>query len=312
MKTARPPRRRWLQFSLRSVLVLTAVLAVALAWGNRVVARYTARQRIEELPVKVEIEPGPPWVGGWFGGEVGKYFDQVRAVDCSTWDGLSDTSQGKPERVVLLLKDLGRQTGLRKLDLSNVYAVDNDGLDALSSLSELEELSLDGANITDDGLRHLAGFTNLRKLSLYAAHGITGRGLSHLAALQQLKELDLAETECGDESAAALARLVGLRRLNLAFTPAGDACLAGVVSLDRLEHLNLSGTKITSAGLAHLADLPDLRELYAAHTGVDDGGLDHLRRLPLRLLSLAQTAVSEGRRAELSAIDPELSAEGIR
>ncbi len=300
-------RRRWLQFSLRSVLILTAVIAVALAWGNRVVTRYAARQRIEKLPVAAEVEAGPPWIGRWFGGEVGRHFDQVRVLDFSKWDDLSYTPEAKPEDVVpMLLKDVGRQTGLRKLDLTNVYVVHDDGLASLGGLDELEELWLDGTNITDEGLRHLGGLTKLRKLSLYAASRVTGRGLSHLTALAQLEELDLAETACGDEAAESLHAFLRLRRLNLAFTPAGDACLAGLANLQQLEYLNLSGTKITSAGLAHVADLTRLTDLYLAHTQVDDSGLDHLGRLPLRLLSVAQTAVSQRRQAELTGLSPEL------
>src|SRR5262245_15237209 len=155
-------RRRWLQFSLRTVLILTAVIAAASAWGNRIAARYAARQRIEKLPVAVEIEAGPPWIGRWFGGEIGRYFDQVRALDFSKWDDLSSTPEASLEHAVpTLLKDIGRQTGLRKLDLTNAYVLHDDGLVPLEGLDELEELSLGGTNVTDEGLRHLGGLTKL-------------------------------------------------------------------------------------------------------------------------------------------------------
>lgn len=296
-----PRRRRWLQFSLRSLLILTAVVAVVLAWGNRLVLRYDARQRIAELPVQIELQTGPAWIGRWFGAGAGKYFDQVAALDFS---GCQDLSLSDVNR--RLLPDVGRQSGLRRLNLAGHFEVDDCGVEAIAGLSNLEELVLDETGGTDDGLRHLAGMSRLKKLSLYAAHGITGRGLEHLAGLERLEVLDLSATDLGDEAAEVLARLPRLRWLNLADTLVGDAALEHIGGLSQLEYLNLSGTKVTSAGMAHLAGLTHLTDLYVAHTQVDDSGLDRLAGLRLRLLSVAQTAVSQRRQTELARLNPDL------
>ncbi len=302
MPSASRPRRRWLQFSLRSALILTAVVAVGLAWGSRIMLRYDARQRIAELPVQMDIEAGPPWISRWFGAGLGKYFDQVTALDFSGCQDLSRLTEVNRR----LLPDIGRQAGLRKLNLCGTLELDDGGLAAIAGLSELEELILDETSVTDDGLRHLASLSRLKKLSLYAAHGVTGGGFEHLAALGELEVLDLSATDAGDKVAEPLSRLPRLRWLNLADTLVGDAALEHLGGLSQLEYLNLSGTKITSAGLAHLANLVQLTDLYLANTRVDDRGLDRLERLPLRLLSVAQTAVSQQRQAELAGLSPEL------
>jgi hypothetical protein len=302
-----PPktRRRWLQFSLRSVLILTAVLAVVLAWGNRVVTRYNARQRIEELPAKVEIEAGPAWIARWFGTGVGKYFDQVTVIDLTG----CDDSSAPIDIDGRLLPNIGRQAALRKLNLGRMAQVDDRYLAAIAGLGQLEELILDETNVTDDGLRHLSNLRQLRKLSLYAAHRVSDPGLAHLAALNHLEVLDLSETQAADACGETLAQLGELRRLNLAHTPVGDAVAQRLRGLSQLEYLNLSGTKVTSQGLAHLTELIQLKELYLADTAVDDSGLNHLRRLPLRLLSLWGTAVTDKQRAEFLALDPQRSFE---
>jgi hypothetical protein len=306
MTSATPSRRRrWLQFSLRSVLVITALIAVALGWGNQLARRYDARQRIEQLPIKIEVEAGPAWITDRFGAGIGKYFDQLVSIDFTGCDDLS----GPIDLDGLLLPNLNRQSALRKLNLGRLCEVDDRYLAAIGGLDQLEELILDETNVTDDGLRHLSGLRQLKTLSLFAANRVSDSGLEHLKALDRLEVLDLSEAEASDGCGEALAQLRTLRRLNLAHTAVGDAVLQHLQHLTRLKYLNLSGTKVTSQGLKHLAQLLELKELYLAGTSVDDAGLDHLRQLPLRLLSLANTAVTGQRRTDLIGLSPERSLE---
>jgi hypothetical protein len=284
-----PKKRRWLQFSLRALLILTTLCAIGLGWFAQVARRYAARQRMEQMGVRVEIQPGPEWISRWLGQRVSAYFDDVTAIECPyAWDALTSGDVNST-----LLKDGGLQTKLRRLDLTSVYEANDDGLARLSELDCLEELLLDGTYVSDAGLRHLAGMNRLRKLSLFAAYGVTGRGLGHLSSLS-LEELDLGDTDVHDQYSPALGQLWQLRRLSLVHTQVGDEGLANLAGLANLEYLNLSGTKVTSDGLRHLASATNLKELFLAGTKIDDGGITHVSVLPqLRVLSLAGTKVSD-------------------
>jgi hypothetical protein len=53
---------------------------------------------------------------------------------------------------------------------------------------------LSGPDVTDAGLKHLAGLKRLQHLSLYKSE-VTDAGLKHLAGLKQLKTFNLSKTK---------------------------------------------------------------------------------------------------------------------
>jgi len=100
---------------------------------------------------------------------------------------------------------------------------------------EITFVSLNGEDVTDEGLEHLKNLTALEGLYLSAAQ-ITDAGLEHLKNLTALNRLDLSNTQITG---------AGLEHLN---------------NLSTLEGLYLRGAQITDAGLEHLKNLTtDLR-----------------------------------------------------
>ncbi len=185
------PKRRWFQFSLRTLLLIVTILAVG-PGGWLIYEQNQARRNkaAAELLRKVggEVYATPRWLWtliepGSPGMVVGVGFRYRPVTD-------SD------------LEPLSSLTDLVWLDLNDT-PVGDDGLVHLAGLSRLKRLRLDETQITDTGLAHLSGMTGLQQLNLYKSQ-ITDAGLVYLTALTNLEELNLQRTQVTAEGAAKL------------------------------------------------------------------------------------------------------------
>jgi hypothetical protein len=134
------------------------------------------------------------------------------------------------------------------------------------------------ANVTDAGLKELAGLKQLRHLELSFTQ-VTDAGLKLLARLKHLRELDLRNTRVTNAGLKELAGLKQLQTLFLDGTEVTDAGLKHLAGLKQLRRLDLKATHVTDAGLKELAGLRQLQTLYLAGTQVTDAGLKELAGL---------------------------------
>jgi hypothetical protein len=235
MTTAPPttprPRRRWLRFSLRTLLALMLAFGAGFGWFAHQVQRAReqgeAGKALKELGGMVAYQPASggmtrtavAWVGKFLGEDLSV---EVRAV--SLW--------GTP--------------------------VTDAGLEHLRGLTQLQVLSLDGTPVTNAGLEHLRGLTQLQVLDLDSTH-LTDAGLEHLRGLTQLKELALHNTPVTDAGLGHLRGLTQLQVLTLTCTRVTDAGLEHLRGLTQLQLLNLFSTAVTDAGVNELKKaLPNL------------------------------------------------------
>jgi Leucine-rich repeat (LRR) protein len=171
-----------------------------------------------------------------------------------------------------------------------------------AKLSSLQGIYLNGASISDEGLKTLAAHKGLIYLALANAWKITDRGVQHIAGLTRLQQLWLTETRVTDDGIAPVSGLVELSALTVSsprFTGAGlkhltklgqlrylacsdcpvtDAGLESIAALDRLEWLKLVRTKVTDRSVAALKKLTRLRELDLTGSYVSDAGLIALKK----------------------------------
>jgi hypothetical protein len=158
---------------------------------------------------------------------------------------------------------------LRSLDVRGVQRVDSGiwglalnraNMQRISELTQLEELLLGGATITDVGAdrpgRDDAERTELPDVEL-------------LASLKRLRTLDLSRQPVKSEELGFLRSLPELTDLNL------GQCI----------HVDDPVTAI-------LASLPKLRTLYLAGSGLTDAGLARLEGAPLVRLALGGVGIS--------------------
>ncbi|XP_027066943.1 uncharacterized protein [Coffea arabica] len=225
--------------------------------------------------------------------------------------------------------------GLKQLDgcLSNLAylgfiksnALTREGMQALSSLFNLEKLDFDRCPRIHGGLVHLKGLTKLKSLKIRCCKCITDSDMESLAGLINLKELQISSvniTNIGVSYLEGLSNLISLtvegcnvtascldpisafrhlKVLNLGFNDVTDACLVHLKGLTRLESLNLDSTRVGDGGLANLVGLQGLRKLHLSDTEVGNEGLRHLSGLTnLEEINLSFTSVTDGGLEKLS------------
>jgi Leucine-rich repeat (LRR) protein len=132
--------------------------------------------------------------------------------------------------------------GLTMIDLSRKKVTDAD-LKTIAVLTTVRDLKLEGpidkevagkpvyakVQITDDGLKNLAGMTALHSLDLTGTN-ITDEGLKHLAGMKDLQNLQLSSTKVTDAAVEQLTKLPKLQSLTLSNTKVTEA---GVFALKR-------------------------------------------------------------------------------
>lgn len=310
------PSRRWLQFSLRTMLLSTLAVAVWLGWfvdraqrQKRAVEAIEARRGFviyrhelnADMPSdiwnlddaarkKIAGAPGPEWLCGLIGDE---YFTQVVKVDAPLGkprivlkDSLRDLPWLEDLRIgVQCREDYECLRGLKRL--KELFIVDWSPTISLQCLVEsqgLESIVLRaGAAENLEGLEELS---NLRELSI-VSKSISAEAMQHIAALPRLERLLIS---CNSISAAAMTPLAGLQsleRLTLDCEGLSDAAIAPLAQLANLKSLAIQESQLTDAGLAHLANLPRLECLSIDADRFTSEGLARLNKnltyLELRL-----------------------------
>jgi len=211
------PRRRWYQFSLRTLLIVVTLSAVPLGWVGWKVEQ-GRRQRaviawVEKMVGVVGFEDAEEkswwneWENNWFG-------ERVR------WVNLGDSQ-------VSDISPLAKLKNLKDLSLGRTRVSD---LSPLAKLKSLEELHLHDTHVSD-----LSPLTELKNLESLALSDTQVSDLSPLAELTNLERLYLRNTQVSDLS--PLAELENLEVLGLTGTQVSD--LSPLAELESLEYLYL-------------------------------------------------------------------------
>jgi serine/threonine protein kinase len=87
--------------------------------------------------------------------------------------------------------------------------------------------------------------------------------------------------------------LTGLTHLNLINTKVTDAGMVAFKNCKDLRDLNLFNTRVTDAGMASFKDCKALTRVCLAGTKVGDAGLAHFKGMPLTLLWIQDTGITD-------------------
>ena len=212
-----PTRRRpRLQFSLRTLLIMTLAFSCVMAWiaAERKCEKYQAniialRQLRGVVVIGEQRFARPGWLQMILGDDSFRNITSVTLYSTPVTDAA--------------LKYLHGLTPLNELQLHKTQITDA-GLEHLKSRTALKALSLDGAKITDAGLVHLKGFKAIKMLSLNDTQ-VTNSGLEQITDLSHLQYLHLENTQITDVGLGHLKGLSNLIRLNLSYTQVTDAGL---------------------------------------------------------------------------------------
>lgn len=262
----KPVRRKRLrlQFSLRSLLIASTVVAILLAIAA------DRRRRVERAHAVIRQ------VGGVHQLTVGSFADD--SISARIFRMIPGASESSPSAVYLLAQGARvhispQIAGSPSVDYANNAGREttNDDLDRLCALTGIKELHVDSSLVSD-------------------------RGLAHLTRLRNLEKLSLSGIDCSDAGFAHLSRLTALRSLSVRPDPDCDftgSGLAYLQSLDNLSKLTLSGARIDDQTVRHLSSLTGLRELTLRGTNITDRAISDLKRLrSLQRLILVDTLVT--------------------
>jgi len=192
------PKRRWYQFSLKTLLVVMLLSCFGFAWiGWRMQQARENRERVAASEKEIE--------------------KTVAAIANSGGMAFSGNEERRPQTwLEELFDDPGdADDPVRVLKVTTVifqfYAQGGKVTDAelkqlLKGLENLEDLDLYRTNITDAGLEHVKGLKHLRYLNLHWQKKVTDAGLEHLKGLESLQHLDLRGTKVTDGGVENLQR----------------------------------------------------------------------------------------------------------
>jgi len=179
--------RRWLQFSLRTLLAIMMVACCFLGW-----VAYKRGQAAEQQAAYKLIAAK----GGLtnFGPESARspWLRCILGEDVAAQGGCIEFNNSKLTDADLAQLSSLRQ--LRRLSLNN-NPITDQGLAHLSKLSHLKYLSLDETTITDNGLKSLRACQSLEFLSLYRTRTTTAGVQSLRTALPSLTIIDADEND---------------------------------------------------------------------------------------------------------------------
>jgi hypothetical protein len=201
---------------------------------------------------------------------------------------------------------LSQLTAVKQLGFGKGF--NEDGLKAIGAATKIENLSTNGMDISDEGIKALAAWKALRSFAIFhPGKRLTGTGL---AALTQVERLTVAgSAEFADAGMAAVGtltqlknfrtwhsgvttegvrKLAGLKNLTsvwigqrLSYTPPvtlSDDALPVLAELSNLEDVTLSEARLTLAALGQLKKLAHLKRLTLDGIDIAESDINALKQ----------------------------------
>jgi Leucine Rich repeat len=325
------PRRRFLRFSVRGLIVLVLVIGAWLGW----IVRSARIQREAAMAVAkaggevhfdwewkdgTTLPGGKPWVPEWlvdvFGAD---YFGHIAHVSFATIGQNAQRRRELNAKVEEMQRELNAEFEEKQRELSELRAqVHGKRASFVGSLTPAEERVIQTVwsrpeptriATMDSGplIPLLKGLNKLSHLDL-RGNDLSGESLGFFEELTSLVFLDLGGTVMTGSQFAHLKGLKRLSELHLDSTSISDSDLMNLKPLHQLAHLDLEKTQVSDSGLVHLHGLRKLHTLNLSQTRVTDVGLVHIKGLTnLSELDLSATHVTDAGVKDLQQALPSLS-----
>lgn len=161
---------------------------------------------------------------------------------------------------------------LEKLAATDRSAIGDAGVEALVTVPNLADLTLERSEITDAAYAHLAKMNKLKYVRANLTK-TTDAGVKQLAGATQIELLDFRDcTGVGDDGIAALSQLTKIRSFKVWGRQVTDKSLDVFGKMTNMSSLGLQDTAVTGTGGA-LSSLTKLTDLDAFRSTFNDDGL---------------------------------------
>ena len=148
----------------------------------------------------------------------------------------------KPESLPQVMEHVGKLGYLKSLNVSDRPVTDD--MVALIVKLPLTSLYLNGTEITDEGMKHIAKMSELQALQI-ARTKVTDVGLEQLKSLTNMKALDISENNMPGDL-APLKNLTELDWLLINKSKVSDAGLTTIASIESLNRLTMRETELNT------------------------------------------------------------------
>ncbi|HEY3900865.1 MAG TPA: hypothetical protein VGM54_19800 [Chthoniobacter sp.] len=192
-------------------------------------------------------------------------------------------------------------------------------LKALGAMPEVEMLSTNGMDVSDEGLGVLSGFQNLHTFAIFhPSKSLTGTGLAVLAKLPHFDNLTVAGSaefaDAGMAAVATIGQLKSFRTWHSGVTVEGVKKISGLKQLTSLtlgqRLANTPPTTLSDAAVVALADCPSLEMLSLQEARLSLPALSQLKKLThLKRLTLDGIDIPE---ADINTLKQQLAPVDVR
>jgi hypothetical protein len=239
-------KRRWRQYSLRTLMIIVTLFAVACSW----LAVKMRQAKVQKSAVNtIELVGGMVW------------YDYQETAP-RTFYALATTREPKWLRRLLSDDFFNKPV---KVDMRFNSSKDDDWVKAINILPSLKTLLVYGQNVTDETLDNLSDLSNLEELRLSGGL-ISDHGLKNLGKFPNLHRLMMDNTQITDSGLSYVKNLKHLEELSLRYNIISDAAIPDLSKLSNLKLLDVERTAITVSGWAELKKaLPNCKVLWQSY-----------------------------------------------
>lgn len=168
---------------------------------------------------------------------------------------------------------IGKLTTLKALKFTNNGKLTDAGMEKLAGLTNLEQFSFVGTQMTGRAYAKMTGWTKVTRVS-HRGSKIDDEGIKELCDhLPNLESISLAHAHFTDAGAVHLAKLKKLKGLELGLSAGTPAALKNILGLP-LEYLQLGEGFDGPESLSIIKAIPTLKRVTLTGAGkLDDAGL---------------------------------------
>ena len=294
MKNLKRSRRRWLRFGVRSVLILTTIMAILMAYVLSPLLDHSNQQGLVKtasaMGIEIETHQSVPRDFSLARSFIGLFKPEILSAPIYEFDA-SNTA--------LKDQDVEKLQGIRhvvSLDLSNT-AITDKALDSITKFRRLQILKLNNTAVSDAGLKKLASISGLVDLETTGTQ-VSNQALLELDnTLQPWTKVSFCELRAIGEL-EALGFDVGLASWGMDFS--GERLFHFLDSVDTANSVTCMG-RFDAQAAAWLANLSSLEFVWFNRVDIEPCATEHWQKMnALTTLRINQSNLTDADLVEIS------------